>query len=105
MNKPELENCVVCGGFAHNTPGVYKPFNMNSGPCGFCKGTGLVSPEINWVLDPQPVQVRVGKRKKKLFSRIFDFVLTVIFSMIILVLVLVVVAVVCGIVLRLFGIH
>jgi hypothetical protein len=54
-----LENCVYCGGFAHDTPGKYKGY-----PCGFCNGRGLVEPESNWVKSQPVIQHRHRSKLK-----------------------------------------
>lgn len=46
----EKENCIHCGGSVHGTPG-----RSNGYPCGFCDGSGLVLPEVNWG-KPEPQQ-------------------------------------------------
>lgn len=63
------ENCVQCGGFAHDTPGKY-----NGWPCGFCKGTGLVPDNTQWA---QPVVRTPRPRRFRLIGLTLDSYLTI----------------------------
>lgn len=77
MVTMQLENCVYCGGDAHDTSGIYT-MNGKAYKCAWCNGTGKVPIDTQWdknymeSLRVRKIEVIKFRWGKWLFSRFCD---------------------------------